>query len=780
MKWFNIFKLYNIKKVKSEKLIIVFTALSIFITTLISLIVPQITENTKEYMSSSIKKLNGAELMIQGQYPSSKFNKEIDALKSEGYEVKFEGITSSYFKNSSGRNTVGKLIYGDNNIGKDEIILYKTIATNMNVGVGDEIEIESTNNVSKKYTVKEIEDMPYAVDGDSKTLGYGKIDSTESDYDISNSNSFLVFINGEDGEKLKNRISNIEDGFVYTSLKDREKSVQSDVDNQIMSFSVVTTMGYILSIITIITTTIMMILRRKNDFAVLKMLSIPSKCLKRAMFFEIFLIIIIPILIAAISSFEISTLIINATKNVEMISVYEKVWIIVKGVIFNCILFIIFLNMALIMLKSVKALSLVREDESESKKLKKKVITRSILLVPILLFLYSIYVGRLSTFGGGCIILIFILIFLLLVMFVLKLISLIPFKNNVFVYGFNNIRKNYSTFIMIILSITMTIVFLLVGFTLDKTIRESMNKSMEDTLPYDHIVIEKYHDTLEDKFKSSDAINSFSKFYTSSGKINNNNIKYKGIAIHQIKEEDYNTKYKILDGEDLFEGEDNGVLISSKYSRANKLEVNDYLNISTLEGEFQYRIKGIYEGGEFNSQTIIKKYDGANSNGVSYLIKSSSDDFMNLITNDAYIVSVDTLSSSISAMLNKMLNIFKYLCFLCIFSSLLFNINMVFMDYIQNKKEETIIIALGLGKSFCKKYQLFKLILVVITSTIMSFGTYILILQITLKLFFNSSSYISLLYLLISLLISIVLAIITFNFPMRNLKKRVSYELLRE
>ena len=87
MKWFNIFKLYNIKKVKSEKLIIVFTALSIFITTLISLIVPQITENTKEYMSSSIKKLNGAELMIQGQYPSSKFNKEIDALKSEGYEV---------------------------------------------------------------------------------------------------------------------------------------------------------------------------------------------------------------------------------------------------------------------------------------------------------------------------------------------------------------------------------------------------------------------------------------------------------------------------------------------------------------------------------------------------------------------------------------------------------------------------------------------------------------------------------------------------------------------
>lgn len=66
MKWFDIFKLYNLKKLKSEKVIFLFISLSIFIITLISLLVPQVTENTKEYMYSSVEKLNGADLMVKG------------------------------------------------------------------------------------------------------------------------------------------------------------------------------------------------------------------------------------------------------------------------------------------------------------------------------------------------------------------------------------------------------------------------------------------------------------------------------------------------------------------------------------------------------------------------------------------------------------------------------------------------------------------------------------------------------------------------------------------
>lgn len=776
MKWFDVFKLYNLKKLKSEKVILIFTALSIFVTTLISLLVPQIMKNTKEIMDNSIRQLNGGTLRVQVQYPSKKFNDEIASLKKEGYKVTVQELTNGYYKNSNGKKTIGKLISGKFNIGKDEIILYKSIANNIRAKVGDKIEIEYPEIGSKSYVVKKIENMPYGVDNDSKILGYGKI---LSDKNIEIRNEGLVLINGGNGEKLKERLKNIENGYEYSSLEDKNKSVQSDVDKEIMAYTVITEMAYILSIITIITTTVMILLRRKKDFAILKMLSIKSKSLKKSMVLELSLTIIIPVILAALCSFKLSTVILAFNKTNELISASEKVAIIFKGVVFNCVLFFLFLNIALMMLKNIEPLSIVRQDETKLRKIRKKILISSVILVPILLFAYSLYLGRLSAFAGGCFILLFIGIFLLITLCILKLITLIPFKNNVFIYGFKNIQKNFMSFTMILLSITITIVFLLIGFTLDNTIKYSMNKTMKNSLPYNYILLEKSGRDLEKNLKNNDYVNKYSKFYNISAKVTNSNIKSKAIRIAEIKKEDYKAQYKIIEGKDIFQGSKDQIIISDKYKKTNNLKLGDFINVESLAGNFKYKIKGIYDGGEFNSQTILKEYSGIGEESISYIIKSNSDKWMDGIK-DSYVVSVDSLSDSISSMLNKSLDIFKYLCFLCIFSSVLFNMNIVYMNYIENKKDETIIIALGIGKGFCMKYQLFKLLLLVATSTIMSFGIYVLVLKTALRLFLNSDIYISFLYLLASMVISTVLSIITFNLPIRNLKKKVSFELLKE
>ncbi|NFE45495.1 ABC transporter permease [Clostridium sporogenes] len=776
MKWFDVFKLYNLKKLKSEKVILIFTALSIFVTTLISLLVPQIMKNTKEIMDNSIRQLNGGTLRVQVQYPSKKFNDEIASLKKEGYKVTVQELTNGYYKNSNGKKTIGKLISGKFNIGKDEIILYKSIANNIRAKVGDKIEIEYPEIGSKSYVVKKIENMPYGVDNDSKILGYGKI---LSDKNIEIRNEGLVLINGGNGEKLKERLKNIENGYEYSSLEDKNKSVQSDVDKEIMAYTVITEMAYILSIITIITTTVMILLRRKKDFAILKMLSIKSKSLKKSMVLELSLTIIIPVILAALCSFKLSTVILAFNKTNELISASEKVAIIFKGVVFNCVLFFLFLNIALMMLKNIEPLSIVRQDETKLRKIRKKILISSVILVPILLFAYPLYLGRLSAFAGGCFILLFIGIFLLITLCILKLITLIPFKNNVFIYGFKNIQKNFMSFTMILLSITITIVFLLIGFTLDNTIKYSMNKTMKNSLPYNYILLEKSGRDLEKNLKNNDYVNKYSKFYNISAKVTNSNIKSKAIRIAEIKKEDYKAQYKIIEGKDIFQGSKDQIIISDKYKKTNNLKLGDFINVESLAGNFKYKIKGIYDGGEFNSQTILKEYSGIGEESISYIIKSNSDKWMDGIK-DSYVVSVDYLSNSISSMLNKSLDIFKYLCFLCIFSSVLFNMNIVYMNYIENKKDETIIIALGIGKGFCMKYQLFKLLLLVATSTIMSFGIYVLVLKTALRLFLNSDIYISFLYLLASMVISTVLSIITFNLPIRNLKKKVSFELLKE
>ncbi|HDK7155465.1 TPA: ABC transporter permease [Clostridium botulinum] len=776
MKWFDVFKLYNLKKLKSEKVILIFTALSIFVTTLISLLVPQIMKNTKEIMDNSIRQLNGGTLRVQVQYPSKKFNDKIASLKKEGYKVTVQELTNGYYKNSNGKKTIGRLISGKFNIGKDEIILYKSIANNIKAKVGDKIEIEYPEIGSKSYVVKKIENMPYGVDNDSKILGYGKI---SSDKNIEIRNQGLVLINGGDGEKLKERLKNIENGYEYSSLEDKNKSVQSDVDKEIMAYTVITEMAYILSIITIITTTVMILLRRKKDFAILKMLSIRGKSLKKSMVLELSLTIIIPVILAALCSFKLSTVILAFNKTNELISASEKVVIIFKGVVFNCVLFFLFLNIALMMLKNIEPLSIVRQDENKLKKIRKKIFISSVILVPILLFAYSLYLGRLAAFAGGCFILLFIGIFLLITLCILKLITLIPFKNNVFIYGFKNIQKNFMSFTMILLSITITIVFLLIGFTLDNTIKYSMNKTMKNSLPYNYILLQKSGRDLEKNLKNNDYVNKYSKFYNISAKVTNSNIKSKAIRIAEIKKEDYKAQYKIIEGKDIFQGSKDQIIISDKYKKTNNLKLGDFINVESLAGNFKYKIKGIYDGGEFNSQTILKEYSGIGEESISYIIKSNSDKWMDGIK-DSYVVSVDYLSNSISSMLNKSLDIFKYLCFLCIFSSVLFNMNIVYMNYIENKKDETIIIALGIGKGFCMKYQLFKLLLLVATSTIMSFGIYVLVLKTALRLFLNSDIYISFSYLLASMVISTVLSIITFNLPIRNLKKKVSFELLKE
>lgn len=211
--------------------------------------------------------------------------------------------------------------------------------------------------------------MPYGVDNDSKILGYGKI---LSDKNIEIRNEGLVLINGGNGEKLKERLKNIENGYEYSSLEDKNKSVQSDVDKEIMAYTVITEMAYILSIITIITTTVMILLRRKKDFAILKMLSIKSKSLKKSMVLELSLTIIIPVILAALCSFKLSTVILAFNKTNELISASEKVAIIFKGVVFNCVLFFLFLNIALMMLKNIEPLSIVRQDETKLRKIKKK------------------------------------------------------------------------------------------------------------------------------------------------------------------------------------------------------------------------------------------------------------------------------------------------------------------------------------------------------------------------------------------------------------------------
>lgn len=780
MKIIEMLKLYNFKALKKNKWLYLFTSLSIFITVIISLIVPQISRGNELYMENNIRKMNGGDLKINMKYSSKAFNDELDKIKQEGYTVKREIVNNGFYKSKDGKKTIANVIYGENSLKDDEIIIYNSLSETLNVKVGDEINLDAPKVGKKTFKVKDIEPMPYGVTNDGEILGYGKVAYDVEKYS-SKEDSSLILIDGGDGEILKKRLQDIESGDeeVYSSLSDMKDRIKGKTSSQVATFSVITTMAYILAVLSIVSTTFMVLLKRKKDLAVLRLVNNSYKKVKRSMMLEMGIIIGVPILLSGVSSFWVAKefLVMNGIE--DLCTMREKLLIIGKGLLINGAIFLAFLNIAMIYLKTIKPLSVIRESYSDAKKSLKVIITLTVTCIPLILVLYGIYVGKFSSIVSSLGIIIFIILSLIMAFVLLRLVSRIPFKNRLWIYGSRSIRKNISSFILMILSITLTLTFILVGFTLDSTVKNSINDAVTQTIPYDHMVVDEGKEVLEDVIKNNSNIEGYTKAYNFKVKLLNKDFKDKGLYVSSIKEQDYGAKYHIIEGEDLFRGDSNGVLITSQFQKNNKVNVGDVLKVELLSGKTDYyKIKGVYEAGKINSNTVIKEYDGENQNAVFY-VKSKNNKWMNDIK-DSYIVSMDIIGQNFSVMVSKFLGIFKALSFISIFSCILFNINVSYMSFMREERDEAVIKALGIGNSFLLKDKLMKVLGVGSISILMGLGVFYLVMNLGMSIIFGGKAVIEPKVTLIGIGLTVILAFMGVYVPFIAFNRNKGYEILRE
>lgn len=775
MKTIEMLKLYNFKALRKNKGLCLFTSLSIFITVLISLIVPQISRGNELYMENNIRKMNGGDLKINMQYSSKAFNDELDKIKQEGYTVKREIVNNGFYKSKDGKKTIANVIYGENSLKDDEIIIYNSLSETLNVKLGDEINLDAPKVGKKTFKVKAIEPMPYGVTNDGEILGYGKVA-----YDVerlsSREDSSLTLIDGGDGDVLKKRLQAIESGDeeVYSSLSDMQDRIKGKASSQVATFSVITTMAYILAILSIVSTTFMVLLKRKKDLAILRLVNNSYKKVKRSMMLEMGIIIGVPILLAGVAK---EFLVINGIE--DLVTMREKFLIIGKGLLINGAIFLAFLNIAMMYLKTIKPLSVIRECYSDAKKSLKVIILLTIICIPLILVLYGLYIGKFSSIVSSLGIIIFIVLSLIMAFILLRLISRIPFKNRLWIYGSRSIRKNISSFILMILSITLTLTFILVGFTLDSTVKNSINDAVIKTLPYDHMVVDEGKEGLEDVIKNNANIEGYTKAYNSKVKLLNKDLKDKGLYVSSIKEQDYGARYHITEGEDLFEGDRDGVLITSQFQKYNKVNVGDVLEIELLSGKTDhYKIKGVYEAGKINSSTVIKRYDGENQNAAFY-VKGKNNKWMNDIK-DSYIVSMDIIGENFSAMVSKFLGVFKALSFISIFSCILFNINVSYMSFMREERDEAVIKALGIGNRFLLKDKLMKVLGVGSISILMGLGVFYLVMNLGMSVIFGGKAVIEPKVTLTGVGLTVVLAFMAVYVPFVVFNRNKGYEMLRE
>lgn len=771
MSWFNVFRLYNLKTMKKEKLIIIFTMLSILITSTLSVIVPIISANIKNYNENNARKLNGGDLFVSAFYDSKSFNDEIDVLKKEEYKITIKKRTMALFQKDSGRKIYSSIIFGEENLSENEIIIDSSLSKNLSVNVGDKINVVDSEKGKIEYTVKGIEGIPRAVDNDSVILGYGKIGGT-----LDKGNMF--FIEGNtDGEALKERFKKAEDSFNYVSLKDKKTELKNQTDTQMATLSLLTTMGYILSSVVVITTCIMLIVRRKRDISIMKILSIGNQNIKKALKFEMTIIILVPIIISAILSMIIPSFVLKLSYIECEIGLKATLLIVIKGIGLNAVFFMLFSSIPLKILKDIKGISLIREDEGASKIIKRRVFVTVILLIPLVMLVYSIYIQNTANFFLAVGLILFIIIFFFICSILIKLFSIIPYRRNLLIYSFQNIKKNFLSFSLITLSASITVSFILISVSLNKNISSSLNQTLKEQLPYNYIMLSKTDEDLESILTRDNGVEEYTKIYDSNGKVINNNIDSKVISLHEVKKKDYELKFKILEGEDLNFNDIDSCIINSKFKEGIKLEIDDNIEIEVDGKKRIFKIRGVFESSFIGGNIIIVPYNGIGHN-LRYYINSSNTKWMDDII-DSPILSLENLGSSFSRIIEKFLRIFKILSVMVIFSSIIFNINIVYITYLQDKKEETIVRALGLGKKFILKYYFIKQAVLVIMSTILAYGLYRILIK-GISLLLKLSTNISIVELLMGIVFSTILATAAFTYPFKNINKEKGYEILRE
>lgn len=777
MKWVEIFKIYCLKQIKSEKILFLFTALCILIATSISLIIPVVNLENQRYIEANIKEINGGELSISLNGERGKaLEDKLRDFENKGLNVTSATLKNCFYKKSS-NNIMGTIVIGDYSLEEDEIIIQSNLANSLNVGVGEFVELDTKGDGKFKYKVKGIEAFSSGVDRDAELVGYGKVQTNEAFKGISGRE--IIHVNGDNGDTLKEELLKVDNGRFYTTINDKNREVKDELLIQNSTLGILSTVGYIFSILSIITTTIMLILKRKKDIAILRLISIDKKEIKKALGLEISLWLLGPIILSGFLSFYGAKIILNMSGiQVDKIT-NESFSLILKGMVFNGVIFFILINVALIIVNGINAMAVIREDKKIMEKQKKKILLFTIILIPFLLLAYSLFTGNIEALLSSLVIIILIIVFLALVSLSIKILSIKKFKSPLMMYSIKSIKNNFFSFVLVLLSLTLTLWFILIGFHLESSIKNTFKSSLGDILPYDYYITSKDNEALERVLNSDKDIEGYIKTSDIVGKVINEdfNNMYRSICINEVNEDDYGVKYNILQGKDLFTG-DKGFLISDKLRESNALDVGDMLEIETSKGILKGKITGVYESGGINTLGVLKE-EVEFQGDISYFVKSKNDNFIDKL-NNCSVTGIGDLGDRIAANISGFLKVFRILSIVCLLGTILFNINMVYMNFIKDEKDEEILVALGLGKTFVIKVQLIKMVMLIFLSSILSLGIYALIVNLFFALMINSGGNISIGVIIINLIISIVISIISFNTPLRKILKKKQLNLLRE
>lgn len=769
MKWSDIFKKYNLQMLRNNKVVNIFMVISVMVAVSISLAIPQIETGLDEYWSGNAAVVNGADLKVEASYSSDEFDKKMEELR------KSMNITEASVSNSTiskgNKELYADLLAGDFDLDSKQAIISNNLATLLNISEGDSIKVGTG-----EYIIKGIEKFASGVNKQAEEMGYIKIAADQDE----NTHSFcrLYFINGSNCEEVRENLMEIAPNYRYTSIQDVKEKFEEQNSTNIMSLNMLNTISIVMTVLSIVSGMILIISGSRRDIAVMRLEAIDVATIKKAFQAQFALLILPSVPAGAIVSFFVAKVILSG--NGIDYSLTTNIMVkLVLGIVLFAFIYSVYIKISCAIIKQINPMTVLRAEQDKIKK--GKIVRKGILFTLFVLIIYSFYVGSDNILAGSIIILLLFMIFYATVFVLLNIITGIKPGKGIYIYTIANIKENRNSTILIILSLSFTVLFFLVGFNLGKIIADNYNLGLNNKIEYNYMLSTGNEEEIKSVLKQNEETGYYTKLNLYDGIIYGKDNEKNKVVLCGIEEEEYGIKYHLVEGMELFASGTEGILVSAELAQSLNLNIGNKLVVEISECVTEYTIKGIYDSGGMNSNHILMPEHEVNADkkGFMYLARIDAVETLDMLEN-VQIVNIQNIGNALEDAMQDFFGIFRSICIICIVSSVIFNINLLYVDTLEKRKNHVIMRAIGMGKNSLYKSLLYQSVIVLILTLALSVGTFCLPIHFMMYMLFGVSNSISAGMMTAPILLALLLIVIIFMMPFNGIRKMHGYEELRE
>ncbi|MDF2937195.1 MAG: efflux transporter, permease protein, partial [Paenibacillaceae bacterium] len=390
MEWIKVFKLYNLRMLRSRRLLYGFVMLSVVIAVSIATAIPQIMVRTEQALTGQAAELNGAGLKVEAEFESRAFLEAVEKLRTGGVAVRAVSVYSVPYQNGSNQ-AYGDMLSGGYDLPEDGIILYKALAEELHVKEGGAVTVGGHT-----YRIVQVEEAAYGVDGQSEMLGYGKVKVFDGMGRTPFTTVFLL--DGGDSGRMKEQLAAVEPEFKYSTVEDRMADIEAKLNTNAAALTILHTLSYMMTLLSVLSSVLMIIMHRQRDTAVIRLLGIPMRSLKTALRAELCLLLMPAVLAGALLSIPLAKHLLLFNGVPDSPAGGELLRIAGSGAIMFMVIYGVFIFIATMAMEAVHPLAVTRGDSASWKKSRRKITWLSLGFALLTLVVYAVYLGRSSAF----------------------------------------------------------------------------------------------------------------------------------------------------------------------------------------------------------------------------------------------------------------------------------------------------------------------------------------------------------------------------------------------